>query len=119
MYRKYQDRVAFLFVYVREAHASDEWQMPENAEKGIVFEQPRTLFDRESVAVKCCESMRLTMPCVVDDIENTVDEAYAGWPERMFVVDAGGHIAYAGRQGPWGFKPSEVKRWLKKYVGRR
>jgi hypothetical protein len=91
--------------------------MPSNVEAGIVFEQPKTFSDRQSVAAQCCESMQLTMPCVVDEIENNVDQVYAGWPERMFVVDAAGRIAYAGKQGPWGFKPAEVERWLKKNVG--
>jgi hypothetical protein len=59
------------------------------------------------------------MPRVVDDLDNKVDGLYAGWPERMFVVDAAGRIAYAGNQGPWGFKPDEVESWLRKNVGPR
>jgi len=116
MYEAYKDRAAFLFVYITEAHASDEWQMPSNEEEGIVFEQPRTWADRRTAAEKCCASMKLDMPCVVDDIENTVDQAYAGWPERIFIVDGNERIAYAGKQGPWGFKPAEAKRWLRNNV---
>ena len=50
------------------------------------------------------------MPCVVDDIANTVDEAYAGWPERLFVVE-NGRIVYAGAQGPFGLEPDAVDKW--------
>lgn len=56
------------------------------------------------------------MPCLVDTMQNTVDTAYAGWPERLFVVDKGGRIAYAGDQGPWGFKTDDVAQWLEKNV---
>jgi hypothetical protein len=52
------------------------------------------------------------MPCVVDTIDNKVDAAYAAWPERLFVVSPGGKIAYAGGQGPFGFKPEELEAWL-------
>ena len=57
------------------------------------------------------------MPCLVDDMNNTVDIAYAGWPERFFVIDKSGCIAYAGKQGPWGFKTAPVIDWLRKNVG--
>ncbi len=56
------------------------------------------------------------MPCVVDTLDNQVDAAYAGWPERLFVVDADGKIAFAGKQGPWGYKPAEVQRWLEEHL---
>ncbi len=91
--------------------------MPSNEQEGIAFAQPRTWAERQAAAQKCCSSMGLEMPCVVDDIDNKVDTAYAAWPERMFVVDSQGRIAYAGKQGPWGFKPAEVERWLKRNVG--
>ena len=117
MYQGYRDRVAFLFVYIHEAHASDEWQMPVNVTEGVVYEQPKTLSARQSVASRCCSQMKLSMPCVVDELDNKVDNAYAAWPERFFIVDAAGRIAYAGNQGPWGFKPDEVTSWLRKYLG--
>ena len=117
MYREYHDRAAFLFVYIHEAHASDEWQMDANVKEGVVFEQPKTLPARQSVATQCCSRMKLSMPCVVDDLDNKVDSLYAGWPERLFVIDAAGRIAYAGQQGPWGFKPEKVERWLKTHIG--
>ncbi len=116
MFTRYRDRVAFLFVYIREAHPSDGWQMPTNEQENVVFAQPRTVAERRGVAQACCERMKVSMPCVVDEIDNRVDNAYAAWPERFFVVGADGRIAYAGEQGPWGFKPAEVEKWLKKHV---
>jgi hypothetical protein len=114
MYQKYGDRAAFLFVYVREAHPSDGWQMPVNEEESVVFEQPASFQRRAEIATKCCDSLKLTMPCVVDNMENEVDALYAGWPERIFIIDAAGRIAYAGGPGPFGFKPKEAEAWLKR-----
>jgi hypothetical protein len=116
MYQTYRDRAGFLFVYVREAHPSDEWQMPGNEKEGVVFAQPKTSEARHDVARQCCSKLSMTMPCVVDTIDNHVDELYAAWPERIYIVGKDGHIACAGGQGPFGFKPEEAEAWLKKYV---
>ncbi len=116
MFKEYKDRAAFLFVYIREAHPSDEWQMESNEKEGVVFAQPKTSDERKAVASSCSKSLKLSMPVLVDEIDNRVDNAYAGWPERLFVVDKDGKVAYAGEQGPWGFKPAEVRQWLRDNV---
>ena len=116
MYQQYRDRVGFLFVYIQEAHPSDEWQMDSNTDDEVVFAQPTSFGARQEIAQQCSIALSLTMPCVVDDMDNTVDIAYAGWPERLFVVDADGYIAYAGGQGPFNFEPDEVAAWLDEHV---
>ena len=110
--------MGFLFVYIQEAHASDEWQVDSNPEDGVIFAQPTTFGMRQDIAQQCTGALSLTMPCVVDDMANSVDEAYAGWPERLFVVGADGRIAYAGGQGPFNFEPEEVGAWLRAHVGK-
>ena len=117
MFKGYKDRVEFLLIYIREAHPADGWQLPANTKDGIVFKEPRNLFERKSIAETTCKKLNLSLPTVIDDMDNTVDNRYAGWPERMFIVDAQGKIAYAGKQGPFGFKPAEVTAWLEKNIG--
>jgi hypothetical protein len=48
-------------------------------------------------------------------VDNVVNIAYAGWPDR-FVVDVDGRVGFIGDQGPKGFKPEEVEDWLKQHV---
>lgn len=112
MYQEYGHDVAFLFVYIQEAHPSDEWQLESNVTDTVVLPQPVSFSERQQVAQACSLDLKLTMPCVVDDMDNTVDTLYAGWPERLFIVDKSGHIAYAGKQGPFGFEPDHVREWL-------
>ena len=38
-------------------------------------------------------------------MNDKVNKAYGAAPERLFVIDKSGKIAYRGDQGPWGFKP--------------
>lgn len=109
--------MAFYFVYIREAHASDEWQMEDNIKEDVVIAQPKDDAARTEAATTCSAKLNLSMPVLVDKIDNRVDELYAGWPERLFVIGRDGKIAYAGKQGPWGFKPEEVAEWLKANVG--
>lgn len=118
MYKRYRDRAAFLFVYIREAHPADGWQTESNVKEGVALNAPDTLFARQSVARKCATDLKLSIPCVVDTINNTVDQMYAAWPERMFVIDADGRVAYAGRIGPWGFKPGEAAPVLRRLLRR-
>ena len=90
--------------------------MASNEREGVIFAQPTTFGTRQEIAQQCSSALGLTMPCVVDDMNNTVDNLYAGWPERMFIVDTDGRIAYAGRQGPFGFDSDAVAVWLRENV---
>ena len=118
MYQKYRDRSAFLFVYIQEAHPSDGWQMESNKADHVIYPQPTEWGERQAVAQACCTKLSLSIPCVVDAIDNAVDNQYAGWPERIFVMDRAGLITYAGKQGPFGFKPEEAERALRRVLRR-
>lgn len=76
--------------------------------------QPDTLEKRSDTAQKCTATLKLSLPTIVDKADNKVNQAYAGWPDRFYVVGVDGKIAYKGDQGPGGFKPAEVEDWLKK-----
>ena len=36
--------------------------------------------------------------------------AYAAWPDRLYLIDMEGKVAYAGGIGPSGFKPIELQQ---------
>lgn len=116
MYQEYKDRAEFLFVYIREAHPADGWQMDNNVKDDVVFERPKTMDARKSIAKACGRRLKLSMPTVVDRLDNRVDTLYAAWPERIYVVAADGTIAYAGLRGPWGFKPGDAEKTLRRLL---
>ena len=112
MQRRYKDRVHFLAVYVREAHPSDGWRMVSNDKAGIVFEQPRTDEERTKVARQCCAALKMTIPLVVDGLDDQVGHAYSGMPDRLYILDRAGRVAYKGGRGPFGFKAGEMEQHL-------
>jgi type I thyroxine 5'-deiodinase len=99
-------------VYVKEAHPEDEWQMDSNEEQGICYAQPTTLAERVTIANDFVKHSKYEIPLFVDDLENRADELYAAWPERLYVIDESGRIAYKGGMGPFGYEPDEVEAWL-------
>jgi len=95
--------VQFFCVYIQEAHPEDGWQVLINLEQEIVYTQPRTEDQRVEIAAACMLDLELELPMLLDAMTNEVDTAYAALPERLYVIDAEGKIAYRGEPGPWGF----------------
>ena len=119
IYERYRDRADFLTVYIREAHPTDEWQMTANEREGVCYPQPRTLEQRVAIAKDLVQRLGYRMPLAVDPMENPADRIYAGWPERFYIVDESGVIAFKGKTGPFGYHPEEVEAWLAKRFGER
>ncbi len=109
MSRRYGDEVSFFVVYIQEAHTTDGWQMPENEREGVVYEQPVTAEERQAVAVACALRLEISIPTLIDEMSNAVDRAYAALPDRMYLIDAEGWVAYRSGPGPMGFKPEELE----------
>ena len=105
MYEAHRERASFAFVYIAEAHATDEWQLATNEAERVLLPQHTTLADRFAAAREGVARLRLTLPVLVDGMDDAVSEAFAAWPERIYVADAAGRIAYVGGPGPWEFDP--------------
>ncbi len=103
----------FLLVYISEAHPSDGQQAPQNERDKVVYKTPKTLAERQAIAKDCLQSMKLTMPCVLDNMQNTTENAYQGWPDRICIVDVDGKVGYYSGPGPGGFKPRDAETALK------
>jgi Iodothyronine deiodinase len=84
--------------------------LPENRRSGLAVEEPKDDAERAELARTCAVGLRLSMPMVVDGIDNAVASAYGGWPDRLYLIDGSGTIAYQGGEGPFGFKPAELER---------
>lgn len=102
-------------VYIREAHASDGAR-PGKDEISKKVKEAKTYDARLETAGECMKDLDLKIPCLIDDMDDSAEKAYSGWPDRLFVVDTAGKIAYRGDQGPSGFKPELMEEELKKLL---
>ena len=118
MQQRYAGRADFLTVYIKEAHPEDEWQMESNVEEDVCYPQPRTTAQRLAIANDFVDRFGYPIPLLVDEIANPANATYAGWPERLYVIE-GGAIVYKGQPGPFGYKPEEVEAWLARRFGER
>ena len=112
LYGEYLGRAAFFVVYITEAHAVDAWQVTDNLKDDVLVATTRTPDERYTVAGLCVKNLGIEFPAVVDGPDNPVEEAYTGWPDRLYVIDRDGRIAYKSAPGPFGFKPAEVEATL-------
>lgn len=97
--------MAFYIVYIDEAHPSDIWQMQSNVKEGVLFRNPTTSADREKVANSCVRKLHISIPVLIDSIDNHVEQAYTGWPDRLYLIGKDGRIRFKSEAGPFGFDP--------------
>ena len=86
--------------------------MDANEKESVCYPQPRTLEQRVAIANDFVRRFDYDLPLCVDGMENRADSLYAGWPERLYVIEENGIIAYKGATGPFGYHPEEVEAWL-------
>ena len=105
--------MAFYAVYIEEAHPSDIWQMSSNIRDGVIFRNPREESERTAVAESCVRKLGVRFPALIDGMDNTVERLYTGWPDRLFLIDRSGRVAFKTTPGPFGFDPSGLELALR------
>ncbi len=109
---KYEDIAQFFIIYIKEAHPSDDWPIPVSSRLKYI-KDPANQFERFQVASTCVADLNLSIPCLIDDEENSTATAYKGHPDRLYVIGKDGKVAYRGGPGPQGFSPSAMEKALK------
>ena len=110
LYHEYKSLADFLTIYIQEAHATDGWAVEKNAYE---IANHRKIQDRIAAA-QMLEERDPAGHLVVDTISDKLCKLYCAYPERLCIV-LDGIVQYYGKQGPFGYKPEEVKEWLQKY----
>ena len=105
-------------MYITEIHATDGWQVEENVADGVLIPQHESMQERVEVGETCMLKLALEMPAVADEMDDAVAKAYAGLPERLYLIGQDGVVAYKGGLGPMFFKPSEWEAAIETYLDR-
>jgi thiol-disulfide isomerase/thioredoxin len=112
VHQRFKDDATFIMVYVREAHPSNGWAMESNTRAGVAVKQPTTFVERVEVCNQFCQKLKPSMPVVVDEINDPVNNAYSGVPSRLYVIDKKGKVAFKNGRGPFGFRVGELEQAL-------
>ena len=108
--------MAFFVIYIREAHPTDEWLVESNEHDHVLYTQPTTLEERTEVASACALRLDLTIPMLIDDLDDSTDRQYYALPDRLYLVGRDGHIVYRGLPGPFGFIVAELEKAIEGYL---
>jgi type I thyroxine 5'-deiodinase len=87
--------------------------MQSNVRDQVLFRSPRDMGERLSVAGACVRKLHVKFPALVDGIDDQVETAYTGWPDRLYLIEQGGRIAYKSKAGPFGFHPDDLAAALR------
>ena len=77
-----------------------------------MHEDARSYEQRVSLAGTCSTNLGIEFPALVDTIENSTEVAYTGWPDRLYVIDKDGRVAFKSAAGPFGFKTDQLANAL-------
>lgn len=91
--------------------------MKSNVKEDVCYAQPKNLEGRVAIANDFIKRYSYPVPFGIDDMSNAANDAYAAWPERLYIIDESGHIAYRGGMGPFNYNPAEARAWLAARLG--
>eukprot|EP00164_Ancoracysta_twista_P000206 GFYU01000297.1.p2 GENE.GFYU01000297.1~~GFYU01000297.1.p2 ORF type:complete len:137 (-),score=49.65 GFYU01000297.1:266-676(-) len=114
MYADFANVADFVIVYIREAHAQDEWPLG----KQVCVNQPTTNEGRLEIASKFVQDTGIKIPVVMDLIDNQFCEGFDAWPEQFFVFspqkrDGGVTVEFVGETGDKGYLAAGVYEKLR------
>jgi Iodothyronine deiodinase len=80
-----------------------------NVADGVLFASPQSADERAETAEMCVVKLAVKLPALVDGIDNRTERAYAGWPDRLYVIGTDGRIHYKSLPGPFGFSTADLE----------
>lgn len=82
LYQKYRNTIAFVTLYVREAHPGNRYPQPQTFEEKL--EHARAYQQRD----------RISWPVAVDDISGSLHRALDPKPNAVYLMDTNGKVAF-------------------------
>ena len=90
--------------------------MESNLKDKVIFASPRNEDERAFVAGACVRKLGIEIPAVLDEFGNSTESAYTAWPDRLYLIDGQGKVAYKSKPGPFGFSADELRVAILKAV---
>ncbi len=118
---EFGDRVNILTVYTLEAHpagcpspySGDEWTMSASKdEEGNPLGQPETYEERVSQATQMARELGITVPVLIDEMDNPVWCTYGPAPNAAYFIGTNGEVIV--KQG-W-YEPKPMRTQISVYL---
>ncbi len=119
LHQRYASQAEFLLVYIREAHASDNWQSTRNVTEGVSVTPPATLPEKQDRAALCSRKLHLPFHAVADSMDGKTETAYNAFPSRLFIVGVDGRVRYRTRLTELDFHPRALESALDAAIANR
>jgi len=75
----------------------------------VLYPSPVSAEERTTTALACVRKLGIEIPAVLDHIDNRTERAYTAWPDRLFLIDRSGTIAFKSAPGPYGFSTKDLE----------
>lgn len=105
----------FIIIYTREAHAVDTGRTSSYSldEEGNPIYEPQTYQERLELAIKTIDAEGITVPVLVDEMDNPLWCTYGPAPNIAYLIGTDGKIVI--KQG-W-YNPEEMESAILAYAG--
>lgn len=118
--KEFGERVNFVVLYTIEAHpkgdpspySGKEWTTSANEQIGLLIPQPKTVEERLARAKTCVADTHVSVPVVVDTMDNATWKAYGSAPNCGYLIGRDGKIVAAQ---PW-IQPGEMRSAIVKLL---
>ena len=117
IFEEFKERVQFYCIYIEEAHPTDGRQSDRNLADKVLYEQPKSIEEREELAHVCVLRLELAMPMLLDNMSNEVDRLYAALPDRLYLLDENGVVLFRTIVGSPGFDGEAWRAAIIRHVG--
>ena len=113
IYKELKDQAEFCCVYIKEAHPLDGWILPDNTVEGIEFNSPDKKDKRAEIAGLCMLRYNFPFPMLLDNMTDEAEDKYRSEPDRLYVINSDGDIAWKSGLGPFYF---DVEGWCEAII---
>ena len=79
----------------------------------MLFADPKNEAKRSHVATSCVRDLKIEIPALLDDAQNSTERAYTGWPDRLYLIDRQGTVRFKSKPGPFGFHVTDLAQAVK------
>lgn len=104
--KDFNSKLNAVVIYTKEPHAKDQWEVDRNKDNGVEIAQAQTMADRNAAAKQLQQSLKLTVPVVVDTIDNATASAYGAESDTAYLINRDGTVAFRQK---W-FDPYGMRR---------